>query len=77
MKTSNKLLIAFATVLIVVPVLVMAYFSKVYYTDAENFTNLEKQNESFNAKSESMEAMPLSQFSTISLVDGKGINLYI
>lgn len=76
MKTSNKLLIAFAAILIAVPVLVMAYFSKVYYTDAKNFTNLEKQNDSFDANSESMEAIPLSQFSTISLADGKGINLY-
>lgn len=77
MKTSNKLLIAFAATLIVLPVLVMAVVSKMYYTDAKNWVDLEKQNETFDGKSENVEAIPLNQFSAINIADGKEADFYI
>ncbi|RZK93228.1 MAG: hypothetical protein EOO98_00235 [Pedobacter sp.] len=77
MKTSNKLLIAFTATLIVLPVLVMAFVSKMYYTDAKNWADLEKQNETFDGKSENMEAIPLNQFNAINIADGKETGFYI
>lgn len=77
MKTSNKLLIAFAATLIVLPVLVMAVVSKMYYTDAKNWVDLEKQNETFDGKSEHMEAIALNQFNAINIADGKEVHFYI
>ena len=77
MKTSNKLLIAFAATLIVLPVLVMAVVSKMYYTDAKNWVDLEKQNETFDGKSEHMEAIALNQFNAINIADGKEVDFYI
>ncbi len=77
MKTSNKLLIAFAALLIILPILAMAVFSKVFYTDAKSWADLEKQNETFDGKSENMEAVPLSQFNSIKIADGKEISFHI
>ena len=77
MKTSNKLLIAFAATLIILPVLVMAVFSKVYYTDAKSWIDLEKQNKTFDGKSENMEAIPLSKFNAINIADGRDVSFYI
>ncbi|MFN0255117.1 GIN domain-containing protein [Pedobacter ureilyticus] len=77
MKTSNKLLIAFAAALIVVPILSMVVISKAYYIDGKTWANLEKQNDSFDGKSENMEAIALSQFNTINVTDGKEFTFYI
>jgi len=77
MKTSNKLLIAFAATLIILPVLVMGVFSKVYYTDAKNWVDLKKQTDSFDAISENMEAIPLNKFNAINIPDGKETSFYI
>ena len=77
MKTSNKLLIAFAAALIIVPILSMVYISKAYYIDGKSWSNLQKQNETFDGVSENMKAIPLSQFNSINIVDGKEVGLYI
>lgn len=77
MKTSNKLLTGFAILTLLVPVVVMAVISKVYYTDAKSWADLEKQNETFDGKSEYMDALPLSQFNAVNIADGKEIDFYI
>ncbi|SOD19662.1 GIN domain-containing protein [Pedobacter xixiisoli] len=77
MKTSNKLLIAFAAALIIVPILSMVYASKAYYIDSQTWADLEKQNDSFDGKSENMEAIQLNQFNAISIADGKEYTFYI
>lgn len=71
MKTSNKLLIAFAAVLIIVPILGMVYVSKALYVDEEKWSEIKKQTDSFDAISENMEAIPLNKFSSINIPDGK------
>mgnify|MGYP003576343766 CR=1 FL=1 len=77
MKTSNKLLIGFAILTLLIPVVVMAVISKVYYTDAKSWADLEKQNETFDGKSENMDAITLSQFNAINIADGKEVDFYI
>lgn len=71
MKTSNKLLITFAAVLIIVPILGMVYVSKALYVDEEKWSEIKKQTDSFDAISENMEAIPLNKFSSINIPDGK------
>jgi len=77
MKTSNKLLIAFAAALIIVPILSMVYVSKAYYVDGQTWSDLAKQDDSFDGKSDYMDAIPLNQFTTINIADGKKTTLYI
>lgn len=71
MKTSNKLLIAFAAVLIIVPILGMVYVSKALYVDEEKWSEIKKQTDSFDATSENMQAIPLNSFNSINIADGK------
>lgn len=77
MKTSNKLLIAFAAALIIVPILITVYVSKANYIDGQTWSDLEKQNDSFDGKSENMQAISLNQFNTINIADGKETTFYI
>lgn len=77
MKTSNKLLIAFAAALIIVPILSMVVVSKAYYVDGQTWADLEKQNDSFDGKSDNMDAIALSQFNAINIADGKEYTFYI
>lgn len=72
MKTSNKLLIAFAAALILLPILGMVYVSQALYTDRKNWTDVAKNDESFNAASNNMTSKTLAPFQTINIADGKG-----
>lgn len=71
MKTSNKLLIAFAAALIIIPILGMVYVSKAIYVDEEKWSEIKKRTDSFDAISENMEAIPLNKFNSINIPDGK------
>ncbi len=77
MKTSNKLLIAFAAALIILPILGMVYASKAFYIDSEKWSEIKKQTDSFEAVSENMEAVPLNSFNSINIPDGKETSFYI
>lgn len=77
MKTSNKLLIAFATALIIVPILSMVVVSKAYYIDVKSWVEKQKTNESFEGKSENLEAISLSPFNGVNIADGKAAHFYI
>ena len=77
MKTSNKLLIAFAAALIIIPILSSVYISKAYYIDGQSWSDLEKQNDSFDGKSENMDAISLNRFDAINITDGKETTFYI
>lgn len=77
MKTSNKLLIAFAAALIIIPILSSVYISKAYYIDGQSWSDLEKQNDSFDGKSENMDAISLNRFDAINIADGKETTFYI
>lgn len=77
MKTSNKLLIAFAAALIIVPILSMVYVSKAFYTGAKDWSELAKQNDSFAAVSENMDPISLNKFSAINIANGKEVHFYI
>jgi len=71
MKTSNKLLIAFAAAIIVIPILGMVYVSKALYIDTEKWSEIKKQTDSFDIIAENMEAIPLNKFNSINIADGK------
>lgn len=71
MKTSNKLLIAFAAALIIVPILGMVYVSKALYVDEEKWSEIKKQTDKFDAISENMKVIPLNGFNSINIADGK------
>lgn len=77
MKTSNKSLIAFAAALIIIPILSSVYISKAYYIDGQSWSDLEKQNDSFDGKSENMDAISLNRFDAINIADGKETTFYI
>jgi len=77
MKTSDKLLIAFAAALIIIPILSSVYISKAYYIDGQSWSDLEKQNDSFDGKSENMDAISLNRFDAINITDGKETTFYI
>lgn len=77
MKTSNKLLIAFAAALIIVPILSMVVVSKAYYVDGQTWSDLVKQNDSFDGKSQNMEAISLANFKSVNIPDGKYISFNI
>lgn len=72
MKTSNKLLIAFAAALILLPILGMVYASQALYTDRKNWTDVAKNDDSFSAASSNMASLTLTPFQTINIADGKG-----
>lgn len=73
MKTSNKLLIAFAATLILLPVLGMVYSSQVLYTDSKNWSELAKKDNTFSEGSVDMESKSLSAFQSVNIANGKGM----
>ncbi|MEE1946196.1 hypothetical protein VRU48_13820 [Pedobacter sp. KR3-3] len=73
MKTSNKLLIAFAASLILLPILGMVYSSQVLYTDAKNWKAEARKDDSFSQASANMESKTLSAFQSVNIANGKGM----
>lgn len=81
MKLSNKLLIAFASVLILIPLVGMIYVSQVnyktgsYQADQARSTESEKH---FNMPTENMESKAISTaFESINIEDAKRLGIYI
>ena len=75
MKTSNKLLIAFAAALILVPILCIAYVSRVYYEKGEYTSNMD---ETASYGPISTIAFPATgSTETINVLDKSGIHLII
>ena len=81
MKLSNKLLIAFAATLIVVPLIGMIYVSQVKYktgTYQEDQARSTASEKHFNMPTENMESKAISTaFESINIEDAKRLGLYI
>ena len=81
MKTSNKLLIAFASALILIPLLGMIFVSQVNYktgTYQEDEVRSKSSEKHFNTPTEYMESKAISAaFTSISIEDAKRLGLYI
>ncbi|MCY1506944.1 hypothetical protein D9M68_412040 [compost metagenome] len=78
MKTSNKLLIAFAAALILIPLLGMVYVSQVYYTTGNYKTDEVVKIENFSTPTKNMSSMAItSPFESVNIADAKGMSLNI
>lgn len=81
MKTSNKLLIAFATALILVPLMGMIYVSQVNYkkgTYQEDRVRSKASEKHFNTPTESMASKAISTaFESITIQDANRMGIYI
>ena len=81
MKLSNKLLIAFAAALIVVPLIGMIYVSQVNYktgTYQEDQARSTASEKHFNMPTENMESKAISTaFESINIEDAKQLGLYL
>ncbi len=81
MKLSNKILIAFASALILIPLLGMIYVSQVNYktgsySDEQDVTT--KSEKHFNTPTENMESKAISTaFESINIEDAKRLGIYI
>ena len=72
MKTSNKLLIAFASALILIPLLGMIYVSQVKYRDGKSGVESRPEITSFDSAAERMTSIAVNAFQTINIADAKG-----
>ncbi|WP_316830636.1 GIN domain-containing protein [Pedobacter aquatilis] len=70
MKTSNKLLIALAVSLIIIPIIVIAINVKVNYKNEKAFYKNLKENTELKSALDGYTSKELPQFSTVSLSDG-------
>lgn len=81
MKTSNKLLIVLATLLIIVPIIAIAINMKInyrYVIHEDYISRQEINNEPFNKKSTQRMAIPISKsFEYVNIADAKNIHLEI
>lgn len=81
MKTSNKILIAFAGALILIPLLGMIYVSQVQYKTGRHEDMVDvvaSSQKHFNTPTENMESKALpNAFSSINIEDAKNLGLYI
>jgi hypothetical protein len=78
MKTSNKILIAFASALILVPILGMVYVSRALYKVGSSKDIVEHKIENFNTATAGMTSIQLkSPFQSVSLEDAKGASFGI
>ena len=78
MKTSNKLLIALAISLILIPIIVVAITVKMNYTDKKNALKENKNEAHFNTPSEGYLSEKISKsFTAVEILDGRGLELDI
>ncbi len=78
MKTSNKLLIALAISLILIPIIVIAITVKMNYTDKKNALKENKNEAHFNTPSEGYLSEKISKsFTAVEILDGRGLELDI
>lgn len=76
MKTSNKLLIALAISLIIIPIIVIAINVKMNYSDKKTFFKHLKENNNFNSPLEGFESKEMPVFSEVNVNDGNNANIY-
>lgn len=72
MKTSNKILIAFATALILIPVLGMVIVSATQYKKGTHQANISYNKMNFSTPTANMEALTSQPFKGVKIVDAKG-----
>ncbi|WP_157263657.1 hypothetical protein [Pedobacter sp. Leaf176] len=78
MKTSNKLLIALAVSLIIIPIIVVAITVKMNYRDAKSFREESKTMNRFATPTEGFSSREIvNSFSAVSINDAKGMFLNI
>ncbi|HMI01179.1 MAG TPA: DUF2807 domain-containing protein [Pedobacter sp.] len=78
MKTSNKLLIAFASALILIPVLGIAIISRVYYEKGDSTSHGNTEMDTFGAIPKNMSAIAVnSPFQSVSIDGGNQLYLAI
>ncbi len=77
MKTSNKLLIALAVSLIVIPIVVIAINIKVNYRDKKTFFKQLEENNDFNFPLSGFLKKELIAFSAINFVDGNDVHINV
>lgn len=73
MKTSNKILIAFASALLLIPILGMIYVSRVEYKEGKYANDVVYKNDHFKDEAPNMVSTPISKsFNAINIKDAKG-----
>ncbi|RZL50241.1 MAG: hypothetical protein EOP00_05245 [Pedobacter sp.] len=73
MKTSNKILIAFAAALLLIPILGMVYVSQVEYKEGKYVTDVVYKNDHFKDQVPNMVSTPITKsFNAVNIKDGKG-----
>ncbi|MFC3561030.1 hypothetical protein [Pedobacter jamesrossensis] len=75
MKTSNKLLIALAISLIIIPIVVIAINVKMNYRDKNTFFKHLKENKNFNTPLEGFETKEIPTFSAININNGNDAHI--
>lgn len=77
MKTSNKLLIAFALALIVLPLLGMIIVSRVYYKEGSEIRDEIVAIKSLDSPNEFFTNLPTNAFQSVNMTEAKGMRLTI
>jgi hypothetical protein len=78
MKTSNKLLIAFASAIILIPILGLVYISRVEYKVGKYTDIVERKIENFSTATKNMTAVAVSTaFQSVNIDDAKGTSIGI
>jgi len=77
MKTSNKLLIALAASLIIIPIIVVAVNVKMNYKESKTFVNNWKDDKSFSTPSEGFKSKALSPFTAVNFDNANNTYLNI
>jgi hypothetical protein len=78
MKTSNKLIIAFALAITLIPLLGMVYVAQVDYVDGEYKVDEVVKTEKFSAPTKNMTSIVITApFESINIADAKGLSVNI
>lgn len=78
MKTSNKLIIAFASALTLIPLLGMVYVAQVDYVDAKSASVDDKTLAQLSTPSRNMASIAIAEpFESINIADAKGLSVNI
>ncbi|MDQ7948224.1 MAG: hypothetical protein REI78_07110 [Pedobacter sp.] len=75
MKTSNKLLIAFASALILIPILGMVYVSRVNYKVGKPSDIVEHKIENFSTPTANMSSVATAMFNSVNVADAHGASI--
>jgi len=77
MKTSNKLLIAFASALIIIPIMGLVYISQVKYKTGSYVIDEVQKVQNFDTPSKNMTSLPIGNFTSVNIADAKGMVLNV